>query len=161
MGAQYYLYVDQQYGPYNLESIQAYVREGRVIAESWMHCEGETRDWTRAVEVASLKILFQKSNAASPVVASQGLASRLKKASESHPEGQQGEGTMLVAPSSAAGVRMMPTVLPSAPLSDIAGAKAPATSISAPVSTAEPKALKQSMFITLVSKFKNLFKRKK
>lgn len=149
MAAQYFLYVDQQYGPYDLVLMQKYVKDGIVANHSWVHCEGETKDWTRASDVASLKALFQPA-APVPSVAP-GLAAKLKKASESGAE--PAEGTMLVGPSAIGAVRMMPTVLPNAPHSDIEQVKKASAEV---VADAE-KASKPGLFARL----KSLLSRKK
>ena len=116
MGAQYYVYVDQQYGPYEFDVLKSLHTQGVLTADSWIFLEGETKDWTRAAEVASLKILFQPSK---PLAESK-LSERIKKASSAIASGSGGDfgGTMLVGGAST-GVRIIPSVLPNAPLSDI------------------------------------------
>lgn len=150
MGGQYYLYVDQQYGPYDLSAMQAFIREGRVIPESWVHSDGETRDWTRAADVTSLKTAFPAPKPA-PVAPAPGLAEKLKKVSDSKVESL---GTMLVGPSAAEGVRSIPTVLPNAPLSDIPPNK---TGIATSPESDGGQGGKKGV----LSWFKNLFRRKK
>jgi len=119
MNAQYYLFLDQQYGPYDLEALRGHMREGRVTPESLIFQHGETADWTHAADVPSLKPLFQ----APAPTATGSLADRLKQASQpAAPAAGDAEGnfgTMLVSPSAADGIRNIAASVPTAPLSDL------------------------------------------
>ncbi len=159
MSSKYYLFIDQQYGPYDLNSLQVHLKECRLTKDSWVFCEGETADWTRAEEVSSLKSLFQAHAGATGAPSTTGsLAEKLKQASQAHSQPSDdldsGFGTMLVSPSAAAGMRNLESSLPSAPLSDIHRHPAQASS-----ETSEPELPSSSD--GWLEKFKNLFGRSK
>lgn len=59
MGADYYLFIDQQYGPYDRVTLNTYFREGRLTRETLVFHHDETADWTPAAEVPSLQFLFE------------------------------------------------------------------------------------------------------
>jgi len=144
----YYLFTDQQYGPYDLETLKRLVQENRLNKDSWVFLDGETKEWTRAGEVNSLKALFQPR--VSDEAASKLLAERLKQATATA-QPDEDFGTMLVAPMSKAassGVKPIQSVLPSAPLSDI-----PASSVAS-----EPESEPEN--VGWFERLKNLFRRK-
>jgi hypothetical protein len=123
----YYIFVDQQYGPFDIAALKSLNQEGRFTKDSWVFLEGETADWTQAQKVKSLQSIFTAPPAApKPAAApkpSDSLAQRLKQAQAAQPPteedaGQTGFGTMLVSPKES-GVRSIESKLPSAPLSDI------------------------------------------
>ncbi len=103
MNENYYIYVDQQYGPFNGDTMGHLLREGRLTKDSWVFFEGETPGWTRAVEVKSLSKLFQASAHAAAVASA----------------ADETMGTMIVSPTKQSGVKKIESVLPVAPLSDI------------------------------------------
>ncbi len=113
MAADYFLYTDQQTGPYDVPALQGMMKQGQLTKDSFIFRQGETADWTRAEDVPSLKSLFQ----AAPLRSASGLASKLQQATEV--SGDEGFGTMLVSPSAGAKVRSIQSALPSAPLSDL------------------------------------------
>jgi len=159
MSSEYYLFIDQQYGPYDLNSLQVHLKEGRFTKDSWVFCEGEIADWTRAEEVLSLKSLFQAhAGATGAPSTADSLVEKLKQASQAHSqqvdEPDSGFGTMLVSPSAAAGMRNLEPSLPSAPLSDIHRHPTQASS-----ETSEPELSSSSD--SWLEKFKNLFGRSK
>lgn len=122
MSADYYLYTDQQYGPYDLPALEGMLKQGQLTKDSFIFREGETADWIRAEEVSSLKILFQaaptqKLNFQKMPTRVGGLAAKLQRTAE--PAGEEGFGTMLVSPTSGAKVKNIESALPDAPLSDI------------------------------------------
>ncbi len=125
MDANYYLYIDQQYGPYDATNLASFFQEGRLNKDSWIFFEGETADWTRAEEVVSLRFLFEKkpTSPSSPPPKT-GLTSLLKQAAaqNSNLQKQKTEaplGTVLVPPTAASSVRVLEHALPFAPLSDL------------------------------------------
>ncbi|MBI4027084.1 MAG: DUF4339 domain-containing protein [Verrucomicrobia bacterium] len=180
MSANYYMFVDQQYGPFDLAALQTHLREGRLTKDSWIFLEGETADWTRAEEVPSLKFLFQAPAASAgtvPLKASS-LAERLKQSTQPQPAAESGDdfgGTLLVSPTAKNGVRAIKSVLPSAPLSDIpqqpattAAAKSMPTTVAAatpaaPVQPAatSPQPAKPQPTKNWWNKLKGIFRRSK
>lgn len=121
MSADYYVFADQQYGPYDAAAIRGLAASGRLDGGAWVFHEGETPEWTRATEVASIKAFF-------PVAPSgQGGALRVPfakkfeqaQATSQVPPPKEVAATVLAPPDAAGQVRKMEVNLPSAPLSDM------------------------------------------
>ncbi len=128
MNASYFIFADQQYGPFGVSALEELKRQGRFASETFVFCEGETTEWTAAGQVLSLKSLFEKVAHGTPPSSGGSLAERLRAARLNEVESEG--GTMLVAPSKE-GRRAVEAGLPHAPLSDLArpspdGAWAPA-----------------------------------
>jgi hypothetical protein len=114
MSSEYFLYIDQQYGPYDEIALGEHLKQGRLTQETWVFRNGETPDWTRAGDVVSLKALFLPVATPSKVG---DLSDRLKQATLAPQD--DSFGTMLVRRSDLDGVKSLESALPQAPLSDI------------------------------------------
>jgi hypothetical protein len=110
--AHYYVFIDRQYGPYELSNLYDLLAQHRFNKECWVFHKGETSDWTRAGEIVSLQPLFEQS-----------LRNKVEKASESLKISKQKPAldteTLLVSPSKVQALHPIENQLPSAPLSDL------------------------------------------
>jgi hypothetical protein len=107
--ARYYVFIDTQYGPFELSDLRDLIEQRRFSRDCWVFHKGETADWTRAAEVFSLQSLFLKELTAPKLVAPNFKVTPTKPTLETH----------LLSGSKAEALRMLELKLPAAPLSDL------------------------------------------
>jgi hypothetical protein len=124
MSSGYLLFTDQQYGPYDLETLKTCIQQGELAPETWVYCEGETAAWTRADEVGTLKGFFKKSPTSAPSPPNipssvKNLGDRVKQSLKTDQDEGDNFGTMLVAPGKGKNLKAAVNNLQQAPNSDI------------------------------------------
>jgi hypothetical protein len=121
MSANYFVFADKQYGPYDMAAVRGMVAAGRLAKDAWVFHEGETTDWTRAADIPSLAAFFPIAAAAQAAPRANALAGKLEKAREVAvvPPPKPIAATVLAPPDAATQVHKMEVNLPEAPLSDL------------------------------------------
>jgi hypothetical protein len=121
MSADYYVFSDQQYGPYDVATIRGLVAAGRLDRNAWVFHNGETSDWTRAAEIPSLQAFFPIAIAGQAGEGQRNFARKLDQAQAvtENPPSKPLSVTAFAPPDAASQVHKMDVNLPDAPLSDL------------------------------------------
>ncbi len=121
MSADYYVFADQQYGPYDAATIRGLVAAERLVRDTWVFHDGETADWTRAAEIPSLRAFFPIAATGQAAEGQQTLARKLDQAQATAeiPQPKPLSSTAFVPLDAIAQARKMSVNLPDAPLSDL------------------------------------------
>lgn len=121
MSADYHVFADRQYGPYDAAAIRGLVAAGRLARDAWVFHAGETSDWTRAAEVPSLQAFFPIAATGQAADGQKAFARKFEQAQAvakiSPPK--PNTVTVFAPPEVAAQVHKIDVHLPDAPLSDL------------------------------------------